>query len=243
MLHGWPRLPIRGGDDRRPEKDQQLQERLKERAETLYSDCQWKRWEPVSVNAWRLKLYCWYRRQIAADECPSVWKIGSWDYHRKRHKILQRMRDGLPLKKWMTGFNLTEQDMENSRLFSCRCLFSAAFHPSQYAMHWIYQFYASLVSRPLCLSQKRTPQKWTPGTNISEKFGPLELFFFSKIGQNIWTPYEKIGPCGTYFSNNILDSMELIFQDSWKIRPIWNYNWKIWTPLILCDLRTNSLHS
>ena len=96
---------------------------------------------------------------------------------------------------------------------------------------------------PCACHKKGPPQKWTPGTNISEKFGPLELFFFSKIGQNIWTPYEKIGPCGTYFSNNILDSMELIFQDSWKIRPIWNYNWKIWTPLILCDLRTNSLHS
>ena len=39
-----------------------------------------------------------------------------------------------------------------------------------------------------------------PGTNFSEKFGPPE----QKIGQNIWTPYKKIGPRGTYFSNDTL---------------------------------------
>ena len=44
---------------------------------------------------------------------------------------------------------------------------------------------------------------------------------FSENGHSIWTPYEKIEPYGTYFSEGI---------------------WKIWIPLIVCDLRNKMFY-
>ena len=42
------------------------------------------------VSSWECH---WKKRQIAADESSSVWKIGSWDYNLKIRQVLQQMRD------------------------------------------------------------------------------------------------------------------------------------------------------
>ena len=55
-----------------------------------------------------------------------------------------------------------------------------------------------------------------PRTHFSEKFGSLEHFL--EKGQNIWTPYEKIGPVELIFKRQIWTP----WNYSSKIRPIWN---------------------
>ena len=54
----------------------------------------------------------------------------------------------------MPGLNVTEQDMGNSRLFSCHCLFfsslpskSCCINPMQTWLHWIHQCYASFQTK------------------------------------------------------------------------------------------------
>ena len=101
------------------------------REQMLYSDCQWKRWEPISVNTWQLKLLlikmpdcsrwvpfgttwvssweCHYKRhQIAADECLSVWKLAA---------ETTTERDTTFYSKWETDWQLRQL----KRCYSSKC--------------------------------------------------------------------------------------------------------------------------
>ena len=128
------------------------------REQMLYSECQWKRWEPISVNTWQLKLLLikmpdcsrwvpfstnrvsswechWKRYQIAADECLSMWKMAA---------ETTTERDTTFNSKWETDWQLRQLKKEmlqfwmwhstTKRTTDCSVItafFSAAFHPSQ----------------------------------------------------------------------------------------------------------------
>ena len=96
----------------------------------VYSIGSWDVQEPIESK----------RHQIAADECPSVWKIGNWDYHWKRHQILQWIRERLAAET-------TEETVRDAR-FEC----DRARHGEHRLFSHCCLFFSSIPSKPRCVN-------------------------------------------------------------------------------------------